>query len=93
MRIEQTRSFKRSLKKLHSNEKKELDSAVKTIVSNPFCGEGKRGDLRGVMVYKFKMRKQLALLAYTFEEDSALITLLKLSSHENFYRDLKNERQ
>ena len=89
MHIEQTISFKRNIKKIHPNEKKDLDAAVKVILSNPLCGEMKKGDLQGVQVYKFKMRKQLMLLAYAWEEKKELITLLKLSSHENFYRDLK----
>ncbi len=92
MHVAQTRSFKRSLKKIHSNEKQKLDAAVKAIISNPLSGEEKKGDLQFVRVYKFKMCKTLTLLAYTWEEDLHLITLLKLSTHENFYRDLKKER-
>jgi hypothetical protein len=30
-----------------------------------------------------------ALLAYSYEDDSAALTLLALGVHENFYRDLK----
>ena len=49
----------------------------------------KRGDLTGVLVYKFKMVNQLTLPAYTWTEDILTLTLLALGSHENFYRDIK----
>jgi hypothetical protein len=35
------------------------------------------------------MTKQLTLLAYSYEDDSATLTLLALGAHENFYRDVK----
>jgi mRNA-degrading endonuclease YafQ of YafQ-DinJ toxin-antitoxin module len=35
------------------------------------------------------MVNQLALLAYTYEDNRLILTLLALGSHENFYRDLK----
>ena len=89
MKIDQTTSFKKSVKKLHSNQKKDLDQAVRTLMKNPLVGEEKKGDLVGVRVHKFKMVKFLTLLAYTWEEELDTLTLLKLSSHENFYRDLK----
>ena len=46
-------------------------------------------DPSGIQVYKFKMVKQLTLLAYKFVEDEIQLVLLDLGSHENFYRDLK----
>ena len=49
----------------------------------------KAGDLSGVSVYKFKMVKQLTLLAYKYEDQAITLTLLALGAHENFYRDLK----
>jgi mRNA-degrading endonuclease RelE of RelBE toxin-antitoxin system len=91
MKIEQTRSFKKSLKKLHPKQKGSLDEAIKSVMKDPQCGEEKKGDLAGVRVYKFKMVNCLNLLAYTYDDSCDLITLLKLSSHENYYRDLKNE--
>ncbi len=89
MQILQTTTFKRAVKKLHKNQKEDLDKAIRLIVDNPGIGEEKAGDLSGVSVYKFKMAKQLTLLAYTFEDRTITLTLLALGSHENFYRDLK----
>ena len=93
MKIVQTPLFKKTVKKLHPNQKKDLDNALKTLMNNPSLGLQKVGDLAGVFVYKFKMIKQLILLAYTYNDKSATLTLLALGSHENFYRDLKKSSQ
>ncbi len=87
MIIQQTRSFKNKVKKLHKNQKTELDIAIQNILINPLIGEEKTGDLAGVRIHKFYMYKQLTLIAYTYYNN--IITLLTLGSHENFYRDLK----
>lgn len=80
--------FSRKVKK---QEKKELDDAVLDILNDPSIGEEKVGDLAGVLVYKFKINKQLILLSYTYDEDE--INLLTFESHQNFYKDLKNYRK
>lgn len=88
MRIFVTPTFERSVKKLHQQQKADLDTAVRVVASDVSIGEGKVGDLAGVNVYKFRMANQLCLLAYrVLDEDS--IKLLTVGSHENFYRDLK----
>ena len=79
----------KAVKKLHANQKVALDRAVKTIIKDPDIGQSKTGDLSGILVYKFKMLKQLTLLAYTYEDQTITLTLLTLGVHENFYRDLK----
>jgi addiction module RelE/StbE family toxin len=89
MNVLQTPTFKRQTKKLHKNQKKDLDKAIKVIIENPSIGEMKKGDLSGVQVYKFKMVKQLMLLAYEFYEGKLELILLALGTHENFYRNLK----
>jgi mRNA-degrading endonuclease RelE of RelBE toxin-antitoxin system len=89
MNIRESKTFRETVKKLHSNQKKDLDTAVKIIVSNPNVGQEKLGDLSGIFIYKFKMVNQLTLLAYTYNDQTITLTLLKLGSHENFYRNLK----
>ena len=89
MKIVQTALFVKAVKKLHANQKKDLDTAVKAIADKPSLGEAKIGDLAGVFVYKFKMVKQFTLLAYSYNKGTIILTLLALGSHENFYRDLK----
>jgi mRNA-degrading endonuclease RelE of RelBE toxin-antitoxin system len=89
MNILQTSTFGRQVKKLHRNQKKDLDKAIKVVAKDPSIGEMKKGDLNGIQVYKFKMVKQLTLLAYEFHVNELQVILLMLGTHENFYRDLK----
>lgn len=85
--VVQSSAFQRAYKKLHANQKRDVDRAAALIVADPAAGEAKKGDFAGVYVYKFQCVGQLYLLAY--EYDPATRLLLLLGSHENFYRDLK----
>ena len=85
----QTPTFKKAVKKLKPNQKKELDAAVKELMAKPTLGEQKKGDLAFLRVYKFKMSKQLTLLGYSFDDGTLILELMALGSHENFYRDIK----
>ncbi len=89
MKLEQSGSFGRKVKKLKIDEKKSLDKAIKKIMRDTSIGAMKTGDLSGVQVYKYKHNTQQYLLAYRVAEREALVTLLALGTHENFYRDLK----
>ena len=90
MTIVQSPYFRRSYKKLHRNQIKPVNDAIRHILSDPSCGEEKRGDLAGVKVYKFRVQDQQFLLAY--EHNQETLFLLALGVHENFYRDLKKTR-
>jgi mRNA-degrading endonuclease RelE of RelBE toxin-antitoxin system len=87
MKITITNTFKKSAKKLMRNQIKIVEDAIDEIGKDPEMGELKRGDLAGIRVHKFYLHKQLMLLAYRYFEKE--IVLLSLSTHENFYRDLK----
>ena len=87
--VVQSHSFKKAVKKLHKNQKADLDAAVRTLMDNPNLGIQKVGDLSSVKVYKFKMLKQLTLLAYQIDDGQLVLTLLMIGTHENFYRDVK----
>ena len=87
VQVLQSAVFKRAYKRLHPNQKADVDDAVACIVLNPTLGEAKMGDLAGVFVYKFNSNRQLTLLAYKYDPGTRL--LLLLGSHENFYQDLK----
>ena len=87
VQVHQSVLFRRAYKRLHSNQKADVDDAIAEIVKDPTAGEPKKGDLAGVFVYKFKCNGQLTLLAYEYDAVSRL--LLLLGSHENFYRTLK----
>ena len=88
--IIQSHSFKKAVKKLHNNQKSDLDDAVRAaIIDHPDIGVQKVGDLSSVRIYKFKMLKQLTLLAYQIDDGQLVLTLLMFGPHENFYRDVK----
>ncbi len=87
VQVHQSTLFRRAYKRLHPNQKADVDDAITEIVKDPTVGEPKKGDLAGVFVYKFKCHGQLTLLAYEYDAASRL--LLLLGSHENFYRALK----
>ena len=88
MRIHQSHSFEKKVKKFSKQEKKILDAEIKKILSDPFIGQEKKGDLRGVHVHKFKVHTVQYLLAYRFIKD--ILELIMIGPHENYYRDLKS---
>lgn len=94
LKILDTPTFRRVVKKLHAQEKKALDQAVQAIAADPSLGEAKKGDLAGGLVYKFKMTQQESRLAYRLQpsrSNPVELVLLNLGSHENFYADLKRQ--
>ncbi|MDD2744342.1 MAG: type II toxin-antitoxin system RelE/ParE family toxin, partial [Rhodocyclaceae bacterium] len=50
MRILVTPTFERSAKKLHKQQKADLDLAIRAIAADPAIGESKVGDLEGISV-------------------------------------------
>jgi mRNA-degrading endonuclease RelE of RelBE toxin-antitoxin system len=88
MKILQSRSFERKVKKFAKQEKDVLDKQVKRIAENPSIGTEKKGDLRGVFVHKFKIKTIQYLLAYRFVGDD--LELIMIGPHDNYYRDLKS---
>jgi len=96
--IIQSPIFAKQKKKLHKQQIKDLDEAVKSVFNNPMIGDMKvgdlqsvqvykLGDLQSVQVYKFKSKKQKILLAYELIDST--LYLYTFGSHENFYRNLK----
>ena len=92
VQVLQSAVFKRAYKRLHPNQKADVDGAVVDIVRDPHIGEAKKGDLAGVFVHKFKVNKQEVLLSYKLAGSNKSrdeLILLAIGSHENFYRDMK----
>ena len=87
MRIFQSRSFEQKIKKMPKKEKGVLDQHIKMIPANPLAGEQKKGDLKGVYVYKVKLQVTQYLLAYRWVGED--LELIMIGAHENYYRDLK----
>ena len=92
IKVAQTNLFRKSVKRLHKNQKKFLNKAVRKMRNDPTLGSIKKGDLADIRVYKFKMLNQIILLAYIYDDKEDLLTLLALGTHENFYRDLKKSK-
>ena len=88
MKIFQSRSFERKVKKYSKQEKKRLDNQIRKIIDDPSIGSEKKGDLRGVYVHKFKLQTVQYLLAYRFNDQT--LELIMLGPHEKYYRDLKS---
>jgi len=88
MKIYQSRSFEKKIKRFLKKEKNVLDQEIKKIIENPFIGEEKKGDLKGVFVYKFKIETIQYLLSYRMINDD--LELIMIGPHENYYRDLKS---
>jgi mRNA interferase YafQ len=88
VRVVETPSFRKDVKRLHPNQKQDVDGAVRAVLEDPGVGEQKAGDLAWLRVYKFRMVNQLTLLGYEIKDQETII-LHTVGSHENFYRDLK----
>jgi len=87
MKIYQSKSFEKKVKKMLRPEKDSLDREIRRISDNPGIGEEKKGDLRGVFVHQFKLQSTQYLLAY--RKVGADLELVMIGPHENYYRDLK----
>ena len=87
MKIYQSGSFEKKVKKMSKAEKDSLDREIKKIAEDPGIGEEKKGDLRGVFVHKFKLKTTQHLFSY--RKISGDLELVMIGPHENYYRDLK----
>jgi len=87
MKICQSASFAKRVKKMPKTEKESLDQEIRRIAEDPEIGEEKKGDLKGVFIHKFKLRSTQYLLAY--QKVGPDLELIMIGPHENYYRDLK----
>jgi mRNA interferase RelE/StbE len=88
MKVYQSSSFAKKVKKFSKKEKEVLDKEIKNIIKNPSIGSEKKGDLRGIFVHKFKTKQNLFLLSYRIFADN--LELIMIGHHEDYYRDLKS---
>ncbi|HED37151.1 MAG TPA: type II toxin-antitoxin system RelE/ParE family toxin [Ignavibacteria bacterium] len=87
MKIYQSNLFARKVKRFHHNQKLVLDKIILKIAKDSKIGSEKKGDLKGIFVYKFKINQQQYLLSY--RKKGKNLELITIGSHENYYRDLK----
>ena len=88
MKVFQSSSFGKKVKRFKLKEKQGLDKAVREIIEDPSIGTERKGDLKGIFVHKFKISKNVFLLTYRVIVDN--IELIIIGLHENYYRDLKS---
>ena len=88
MKVFQSRKFSNKVKKFNKSEKSELDKIIKRILKNTQIGVEKKGDLKGIFIYKFKIKSVEYLLAYRIKQEN--LELIMIGVHENYYRDLKS---
>ena len=81
--------YNRIKKKFPPILKEKLNEVECQIALDPSIGEEKKGGLKGVRVYKFKVFDQENLLAYQVNKDKKEVIFVAIGGHENFYRDLK----
>ena len=86
MKIIQSRSFERKVRRFGKQEKRILDRHIRKILKNPTIGQEKKGELRGVFVHKFKIHATQYLLSY--RSKAGALELIMIGPHENYYRDL-----
>ena len=87
MRIIQSRTFEKRVRRFRKQEKRILDQQVRKIVKDPSVAQEKRGELRGIFVHKFKIHATQYLLSYRMAGADTL-ELIMIGPHENYYRDL-----
>ena len=91
--VYESRRFTKALAKLPEAKLKLVEDQIDLIIADPLLGEQKKGALSHVRVHKFKLHDQLALLGYSWVENKLELYLLQFGPHENFYRDLHNQRK
>ena len=80
-------AFRRFVKKQSLPLQLAIQDEVDRIIADPDIGEGKKGDLAGFRVHKFKFQRQEYLISYETRDENLLFVMI--GTHENFYRDLK----
>jgi len=66
MIIRQDSFFRRSYKRLHTNQREIVNEAIRQIAAGPDIGTQKKMDLSGVRVWKFPVLDQQYLLGYFY---------------------------
>ncbi|NQU38625.1 MAG: type II toxin-antitoxin system RelE/ParE family toxin [Lentisphaerae bacterium] len=87
MRIVQSRTFEKKVRRFRTQEKSILDQQVRKIAKDPSIGQEQRGEIRGIFVHKFKMHATQYLLSYRMTSVDT-VELIMIGPHENYYRDL-----
>jgi len=85
--------FNKQFKKFSERDQENIRKKIRKIVQNPLVGEPKKGILKGIRVYKWKMLNQLYLLGYEFVKKEKTIYLYAIAIHEGFYKILERYKK
>lgn len=89
-----TRRAGKELKRIRNSDRrlfKKFEEAINEIRLDPYCGEAKRGDLKGFYSLDIYPQNANYELCYKIQEDEQgnLIVIILIGSRENFYDQLK----
>jgi mRNA interferase RelE/StbE len=87
-----TINAKKYFKKLKDKQLKEnYRAAIIDIRNNPYIGEAKTGDLKGIYCLNVHYRKVNYELAYRVTEldNGDMVVIIMAGTRENFYKELK----
>lgn len=91
-----TNRFDKAVKKLAKGNApiaSKIVDAMDAIRANPYIGDLKHGDLKGIRCLDFYVNSTNYELAYDIEEDEdgniIIVLLLLVGTRENFYDELK----
>lgn len=85
--------FEKQFKKFSNKDRTNIQLEIKKIAKEPLIGEQKKGILKSIRVYKWKLKNQLYLLAYEFVKKEKIIYLYAVATHEGFYKELERYRK
>ena len=85
--------FNKQFKKFSERDQKNISKEIGKIVQNPLIGKPKKGILKGIKVYKWKMSNQFYLLGYEFVKKEKTIYLYAIAIHEEFYKILERYKK
>ena len=81
--------YNRLKKKFPPFFRKELNKAEDQAALNPWIGEEKAGELKGIRVYKFKILDLLVLLAYQVNKEEKEVVLCSCRWTREFLQGFK----
>jgi len=70
--------------------KNKFKNAIEEIRKDPYIGEPKKGNLRGILGYDFRYNKTIYEIAYEIVEiNGKVVVIILAGTRENFYKELE----
>ena len=87
MKVIEVNHFKKSVKKLRSNEKNFVENAVEAIKKDPSIGKFMKGNFAGDRTYRLKEMPKYRLV-YIYDEETNTLILLEFDRRDRVYSKL-----